>query len=118
MPFTLGAGQLLNSSTGDYTARIRASGAISTTIPYNASSTFLGASRSLSSEYLIRALGSTIAHTYSSEVPANDLITVFKAGSSYSSIAASFYSIGESLDLALLDNRVSTLMTDIGAAIP
>jgi hypothetical protein len=30
----------------------------------------------------------------------------------------SFYSIGESLDLALLDNRVSTLMTDIGAAIP
>ena len=30
----------------------------------------------------------------------------------------SFYSIGESLDLAALDNRVTTLMTDIGAAIP
>jgi hypothetical protein len=30
----------------------------------------------------------------------------------------SFYSLGESLDLALLDSRVSTLMTDIGAAIP
>jgi hypothetical protein len=29
-----------------------------------------------------------------------------------------FYSIGEALDLALLDARVSTLMTDIGAAIP
>ena len=30
----------------------------------------------------------------------------------------SFYSIGESLDLALLDTRVSNLMTAIGAAIP
>ena len=29
----------------------------------------------------------------------------------------SFYSIGESLDLALLDTRVSTLMTDLSAAI-
>jgi len=28
------------------------------------------------------------------------------------------YSIGESLDLALLDTRVSNLMTAIGAAIP
>jgi hypothetical protein len=30
----------------------------------------------------------------------------------------SYYSIGESLDLALLDTRVSTLMTDLAAAIP
>lgn len=30
----------------------------------------------------------------------------------------SFYSIGEALDLALLDARVTTLMSDIGAAIP
>ena len=29
-----------------------------------------------------------------------------------------FYSIGESLDLALLDNRVSTLISDLAAAIP
>jgi hypothetical protein len=29
-----------------------------------------------------------------------------------------FYSIGESLDLALLDTRVSALITAIGAAIP
>jgi len=29
-----------------------------------------------------------------------------------------FYSIGESLDLAALDTRVSNLITAIGAAIP
>ena len=36
----------------------------------------------------------------------------------YTSARLSFYSIGESLDLALLDTRVSNLMTAIGAAIP
>ena len=30
----------------------------------------------------------------------------------------SYYSIGESLDLAALDSRVSTLMSDLAAAIP
>jgi len=36
----------------------------------------------------------------------------------YSNARLSFYSIGESLDLAALDTRVSTLITAIGAAIP
>lgn len=39
-------------------------------------------------------------------------------GTQWSASRFSFYSIGESLDLDLLDSRVSTLMTDIGAAIP
>lgn len=37
--------------------------------------------------------------------------------SSFSLDRISFYSIGESLDLAALDTRVSTLMTDLAAAI-
>jgi hypothetical protein len=37
---------------------------------------------------------------------------------SYSSARLSFYSIGESLDLALLDARVSALITAFGVAIP
>ena len=36
----------------------------------------------------------------------------------YSDARLAFYSIGESLDLAALDNRVSALITAIGAAIP
>ena len=33
-------------------------------------------------------------------------------------VRLAFYSIGESLDLALLDNRVSTLIAQFGAVIP
>ena len=36
----------------------------------------------------------------------------------FSDARIAFYSIGESLDLALLDTRVSTLISDLGAAIP
>jgi hypothetical protein len=36
----------------------------------------------------------------------------------YSNARLAFYSIGESLDLAALDTRVSALITAIGAAIP
>jgi hypothetical protein len=64
------------------------------------------------------SIGSTSA---TSETPPSDTYWLFRGdfGSPfYSSHRLSFYSIGESLDLALLDSRVSTLMTDIGAAIP
>jgi hypothetical protein len=40
------------------------------------------------------------------------------SGNSKTDARLSFYSIGESLDLAKLDTRVSNLMTAIGAAIP
>ena len=36
----------------------------------------------------------------------------------YTDSRLTFYSIGESLDLALLDSRVTTLMSDLAAAIP
>jgi len=36
----------------------------------------------------------------------------------YSNARIAFYSIGESLDLALLDTRVTTLISDLAAAIP
>jgi hypothetical protein len=39
-------------------------------------------------------------------------------GAFYGAHRLSFYSISKSLDLALLDARVTTLMSDIGAAIP
>jgi hypothetical protein len=40
------------------------------------------------------------------------------SATAFSASRLGFYSIGESLDLALLDSRVSTLYTAIGAAIP
>jgi hypothetical protein len=60
----------------------------------------------------------THSRTASSVAPSNGPVNIFgNTGLNYTNARMSFYSIGESLDLALLDSRVSTLMTDIANAI-
>ena len=83
----------------------------------------IGVTRSNSTQLVYKTGGAssptTVAST--SAAPFNETIRIFRRGdvnAAYTNARLSFYSIGESLDLALLDNRVSTLMTDIGAAIP
>ena len=74
---------------------------------------------SLSVTYLARANGTN--YNITAGVPGNgpaEPLWIFRTPSGYSTDSISFYSIGESLDLALLDTRVSNLMTAIGAAIP
>jgi len=63
---------------------------------------------------------SPVSHSSSSTAPANENLFIFQKGDSTQRTNArlAFYSIGESLDLALLDTRVSNLITAIGAAIP
>jgi hypothetical protein len=81
--------------------------------------TLLGISRSVSTEFKTRYYGTTATTNSTSNSPSNFEYRLFGAGNTANfNGRATFYSIGESLDLALLDNRVSTLMTDIGAAIP
>jgi hypothetical protein len=80
--------------------------------------TFVGINRNSPSSYILRSAGSNTTITRDSGAPTSASIFVFQGDSNYTDARLSFYSIGESLDLALLDNRVSTLMTDIGAAIP
>jgi hypothetical protein len=54
-----------------------------------------------------------------SSAPAAVTIDVFsRNGSDFSNARLAFYSIGENLDLALLDTRVTQLMTDLNNAIP
>ena len=67
-----------------------------------------------------RVNGVTSSGTAGSPASITEPYYIFNRPSSplFSAARLSFYSIGESLDLALLDARVSTLMTDIGAAIP
>jgi hypothetical protein len=78
---------------------------------------FYGISRSDSSKFSVRIGGTNYLPVLASEAPASQLIRVFEmAGRTNARLA--FYSIGESLDLALLDTRVTALMTAIGAAIP
>jgi hypothetical protein len=76
--------------------------------------------RSNSTELQFRRVGSTSTVSNTSATAANENITIFARGGAdrFSNSRLAFYSIGESLDLALLDARVSDLITAIGAAIP
>jgi hypothetical protein len=83
---------------------------------------FVGSSRSASTVALLRVAGVTnTLSSYTSQSPRNELISIFASGTSATFKAdarLSFYSIGESIALDLLDARVTALSTAIGAAIP
>jgi|DEB0MinimDraft_6_1074348.scaffolds.fasta_scaffold10870_1 hypothetical protein len=79
----------------------------------------IGVSRSSASSFLARAGGTNTTFNEASASVSNLEIDVFKRGSvNTTRTRLSFYSVGESLDLAKLDTRVSNLITAIGAAIP
>ena len=80
---------------------------------------FIGTERNNSANYNSRNNSTNYTTTAASSSPQSYILRVFGRHSSVDPIAArlSYYSIGESLDLALLDARVSTLMTDLAAAI-
>jgi hypothetical protein len=83
---------------------------------------FVGVSRASSSTYTGRAGGSDVALTAGTQTPSSSNVFVFNSNSTSFADAyngrLSFYSIGESLNLALLDARVTTLMNALAAAIP
>jgi hypothetical protein len=78
-------------------------------------------SRSLAASYVLRVGGSNTTGSVISEAPFDENIRVFSRGASGPAVTnarLAFYSIGESLDLALLDARVTALITAFGVAIP
>jgi len=84
---------------------------------------FVGGTRTNSSQATIRAgnistTGNLASNTTNGNSTENH--TVFKTigGVTAPNVRLAFYSIGEALDLAKLDTRVSTLISDLGAAIP
>jgi hypothetical protein len=86
---------------------------------------FMGSSRSLSTSFVRRIGSSSGTTSETSGAPSAVPIRVFSASSGAGDTAAewcnarlAFYSIGESLDLALLDTRVTTLINAFAAAIP
>jgi hypothetical protein len=83
---------------------------------------FSGLSRSNASNYLRRTAGSNATVSVDSGAPNNGNIFIFaRPASPVDSLSASrigFYSIGEALDLAQLDSRVTALTTAIDGAIP
>ena len=94
-------------------------------VPIAASTTgFVGVSRNSDTAFLARkaAATSSSASAYTSKTAAaNYPVFAYASGASFSSYTAArlaFYSIGESLDLALLDARVTDLINAFAAAIP
>ena len=82
---------------------------------------FIGTSRSNTSSMSVRVTSQNFDFARPGDTPASGSFHVFasEGTTQYKSNARlAFYSIGESLDLALLDARVSALITAIGAAIP
>jgi len=79
---------------------------------------FLGISRADGATVTSRIALTTRTHSQTSNSPASETIEVFRGAVAPTASRFSFYSIGESLDLALLDARVTTLINAIGAAIP
>jgi hypothetical protein len=84
---------------------------------------FVGCTRALSTSLSGRVNGTTVLSSNTSTAPTSLNTFVFcrnLAGvpSLYTASRLAFYSIGESLDLALLDARVTTLINAFAAAIP
>jgi hypothetical protein len=77
--------------------------------------TLFGASRSNSVNYVRRINGSSATVTQASDGNLASNHVVFFSGAT---ARIAFYSIGESLNLALLDARVTDLINAFGAAIP
>ena len=79
---------------------------------------FNGISRNNSANFQQRVAASTATITQASQPPANQSLALLRSGSFYGTHRLAFYSIGESLNLALLDARVTALINAIAAAIP
>jgi hypothetical protein len=95
----------------------------------NRANGLIGASRASAGTISIRNSNSTVTASQLSTAPSASTLFVFAGsngiGANNGGVAAffddsrlAFYSIGESLDLALLDTRVTTLINAFAAAIP
>ena len=99
----------------------RYNGTIWSVSPRSSAPKFIGCSRGLGASYQYRVNNSTLTRNDSSGASSSTNFIIFSdprfESFYYSNARASFYSIGEHLDLAKLDTRVSTLMTALAAAI-
>jgi hypothetical protein len=103
---------------------VRSRTALVTTYASQGSATgFIGHSRAVAASFTSRLGGATQSNSSSSSSSTGANIFVFARNNNGSlslptDARLAFYSIGESLDLALLDTRVTDLINAIGAAIP
>lgn len=115
-----GRSYLAKSTTDQFSARMATSSSSENITGEGITTGFKGASRSASTTTNVRTGGSNTASTLTSTAFAGGLILqVFAgAGSALCDARISFYSMGTSTNLALLDSRISTLMTTLSSVIP
>jgi hypothetical protein len=115
---TAGGSQLLATATSRF-YRVNWSATGTQSESDTATTTGLwGASRTGVSTVTGRYAGIDKPFTNDSAAPASVNLRVFSRGTSFSDARLAFYSIGESLNLALLDARVTDLINAFAAAIP
>jgi hypothetical protein len=115
---------LQTASPGSIRFRSRTNTGLAYSGPTFATTGLIAHSRSVAAEVVARAGGANATLAGTSQVPHNGSVLVFGRNSNsntpgeYLNARLAFYSIGESLDLALLDARVTTLINAFAAAIP
>ena len=78
-----------------------------------------GVARNSSESITLRANSTTVTNSSASQVPNDASMQIYAGfGANYTSARLAFYSIGEALDLAQLDSRVTTLINAYAAVIP
>jgi hypothetical protein len=92
---------------------------VNTARPF-AANQLIGGGRSNATQIIARTNGADSTHANNSVTPITDAIFMYSNGNNqfFNPSRFAFYSIGESLDLALLDARVTTLINTFGAVIP
>lgn len=118
--FTFGR---LDSNSTSFFSRLN-NATVDTIAGANTATGMAGMSRSTATAYVFRANSASTTIARDSQAPFNGSIGVFREGAgaattnTYSNARLAFYSIGESLDLALLDARVTALVNALAVAIP
>jgi hypothetical protein len=121
----LGASQLILRPSGNSDLLTRNRVTVTTGAQFSLSAAavpegLIGASRSSGANYQTRIAGSNATVTQGSAAPSSANQFVFNrtaTDATFASTRLAFYWLGESLDLALLDTRVTALYNAIGAAI-
>jgi hypothetical protein len=114
-----GGGLSLGISSSQQFSRCRSSTA--TLVGSSSAVGLAGVNRAISASYLHRVAGLSTTVNVASLSPTSSNILVFRentVGINPTNARLAFYSIGESLDLALLDTRVTDLINAFAAAIP
>jgi hypothetical protein len=117
----MGVGTIASNSTNFFSTGHR--NRSNSSPAWTASTGLVATSRASSSSYSARNNQATTSHTVSSNAADSFAHFIFARNNSGSvnqptNCRLAFYSIGESLDLALLDARVTDLINAFAAAIP